>query len=784
MQSEAAERGASVQLQIQDPDTGWRQFGCYMTWDDALARLGRLRRLKHHMFEVIAHGKPCKPYLDLDGVEVPAAFGGSIAAVVERADALVRQIFVNDYKIVLKPEDTVWLVSPNPAKMSLHLVVTTHDPQWVYSSNHQSDPRGASHLAQRIVALDPDLAPLIDVGVYTKDREMRAIGATKFGKPGSPLVPFTRPDVAPITSSRQALITCLDAEDRRSVIDVPQHIPRVVREERRALLTPREAAVRDDHTEYAEVVTRMLDLLHEGLHPSAYHDRSHGADAPFDPSHGVKFNFTNRSEPCYTSHVHDGTNNLRCWVDAAGDVHAKCFSARCADAPSRRLGPLRVESDAYLSGAVRVDMDYMVYDAAAARQPAEPRPAQPPEVDDGVATFSRAVERWLRGEARVLSVRSPMGTGKSTFLDALLTTLSADKPGLTALVVTYRQSLASEHARKLGAHGFVSYLKVSMHYELEILPPRGRGRPTKAELAKIKKEMTRGDPLADRVAYPRVICQIESLRRVAIDPFAIPEFDLVVLDEVESVLRHYASPTVKQPQYAMDSFVNLLKAAKRGVVTLDAAWGPATHEFLAKAGLSNILVVNDKPPKAPRTFAFTNDDAAWQAEILEDLVAGTNVVVVTLSAEMAYKVEKLVAAAGAVPEGRVLLHTSKSSDELRRQLDDVDTLWSKYQLVIYSPTIAAGVDFSTEHFGRMYCYTCANSALPSTALQMLFRVRKLGDTRVRCCAARAMRMSLVAARPSITSYDMRHWLLWMDLSLRPPGIQVRFQPVAQIVHIP
>jgi hypothetical protein len=95
-----------------------------------------------------------------------------------------------------------------------------------------------------------------------------------------------------------------------------------------------------------------------------------------------------------------------------------------------------------------------------------------------------ATDRWLRGEAHALSLRSPMGSGKSTFLDALIARLRSMDPGVTVLMVTYRQSLAQEHVNKLKAHGFVSYLGFS------------------------KDRKSDRDDLMDRAKHPRVICQV------------------------------------------------------------------------------------------------------------------------------------------------------------------------------------------------------------------------------------------------------------------------------------
>ena len=264
--------------------------------------------------------------------------------------------------------------------------------------------------------------------------------------------------------------------------------------------------------------------------------------------------------------------------------------------------------------------------------------------------------------------------------------------------------------------------------------------------------------------------QVESLWRL-IGVHMLPRFDVLIMDESESLLRHFASPTVNAPIQAADAFVKMARMARRGVVCLDAMWGAATWTVLRQAGMSNVLVVNDSKPdaEATRTYRFSNDEATWSGQVVADLAAGLNVVVVSLSAERAMAVH--AAGVAVVGAESCLIHTSKTGDELKKELADVGALWSRFRLVVYSPTIAAGVDFSLDHFDRMYVYLCAMSALPATALQMSFRVRKLRDMCVRGLLAPNMRASKEASRPSLTSADMTVWLRWMARRDIPSELQ-------------
>jgi hypothetical protein len=740
MQADATIMNARAQLQLQDPFSGWRQFGCYKEWKDANEALQRLKGHARHAFEIIPFGKKCKPYLDIDGPPLPndqVPFP-DVAALVAHTEDAIKMIFSNDYGIQIDVDnDLIWLISPNAKKLSLHLIIDTKKegtPLHVYSSNHQADPSGASNLAMRLQQLDPNgVGKLVDKGVYTKDREMRMLGSCKFNKDAdSVLVPLKQHHKDDPDTALRTVIS--NVPEDAALIQVPEHIPRYVKKNgiawparprtqtvadavRSAGSIIAKAVEKEPHVRCADIIVRMLDLLRRDMHPSAFHDRRPAEDA-FDRAVGIRFNYSDRSEPCYTGNIHDGEQNMRCFVDTAGNCIVKCFSATCDNHAPACIGRLAEPGgDEWDAGAIRVKSRYIDIDAC--------------------LEMKQAVDVWLdpeRKDVNTLSVRSPMGSGKSTMLDALLERVGEDK---TVLVVTYRQSLALEHKRKLARRGFVSYL------DADVTP----------------------QDLRQRDKTPRVICQIESLHKLAKHTcmrYLTSGFDIVVLDEIESLLRHFMSPTVVNPLSEIQGLADTLNAATTGVVTMDATWGSVTKDFLKQAGLRNLLVINDyRSTENARTFAISKDEATWSAQIRDDIIAGRNVVVVSLSQERAMQVHKAALDTFDDPKDAArlcLLHTSKTADAVKAMLIDVDALWSSKRVVIYTPTISAGVDFSTEHFDRMYLYLCPGSAAPMGALQMTGRVRHLVDTDVRTLVAKNMRVAREATRQHLTHVDLYQWL--------------------------
>ena len=70
-----------------------------------------------------------------------------------------------------------------------------------------------------------------------------------------------------------------------------------------------------------------------------------------------------------------------------------------------------------------------------------------------------------------------------------------------------------------------------------------------------------------------------------------------------------------------------------------------------------------------------------------------------------------------------MLHSSKSDDEMKDKLQDVETYW-KCRLLIYTPCVQAGVSFDTEHFDQMYVILSSKSCSSRDVCQMTHRVRR------------------------------------------------------------
>lgn len=476
MKRHANATGALAQVSMSDPDSKVHGFICFPDWPTAIDSLNNLPR--RYNFEMISIGKFCKPHLDVDSYNPPESLK-TVELVKARANPLIIRIFDEDCDIELQETDLIWLPSLKQDKLSTHLIISTHSPQYLYETNLKTSTSGASHLAYRLEELDPELGSIIDKSIYTTDREMRMMGSAKPNKPDSILLP----DVP--CNPLEAVITHI--EEDHQIIKVPVVIPRfktssTARSGRRTKKTT--VALPNNNL----VIDRMITLL-KPLHPTIYHEPSHGQENAFDTQLGVKFNYKDRNEPCFNKAIHSGTQNLKAWVSDSGDILAKCFSEKC-NAATHTLGRLREDSTEWRDNAVTVDLQFFNRDRSITKTH-----LSRDDMNDNNTVFNVIVNNWLLGKPKGLGLRGPLGGGKTDFMEKVLQETCF--VGQTVLMISYRQSLAYNLAERLG---FTNYLEC--------------------------------DDCSDRRKYPWIVCQLDSIGDLAKMDRLIPLFDNIFMDEI------------------------------------------------------------------------------------------------------------------------------------------------------------------------------------------------------------------------------------------------------------
>lgn len=309
------------------------------------------------------------------------------------------------------------------------------------------------------------------------------------------------------------------------------------------------------------------------------------------------------------------------------------------------------------------------------------------KVDSQYLNNSSEVMKLLKQFEKILLVKSQMGTGKSELISNYLDTFKPER----VLWISVRQTYSTNIKERFKDYGFINYL----------------------------------DDKENFMYKNKIIVQLESLSQLEKN-HRIRPFDLVILDEIESILYHFDSSTIAHKSSStFDLLYMLCKSAKTKIIGLDADLSTRSIEYSKDLDPNYKLIINNYK-KSDIVISLTDNKDWWIGEIKKAVESKLNCCVIGLSTKLLYQIDELLG----VMEISKITHTRDSDDKFKKELANVNTFWTKYQVVLYSPTITVGVDFTNLHFDKVFSIISPNTASPRTFKQMLGRLRNLKSNEI------------------------------------------------------
>lgn len=416
------------------------------------------------------------------------------------------------------------------------------------------------------------------------------------------------------------------------------------------------------------------------------------------------FTFTNRNEPCpLTDIIHLGTNGFYVKQNQIG-YFMYCHSDSCKD-KSRYLGIVEPIDD-FMKISTKINTPYLTSNKEVIKK----------------------VNNWLIDESKTLVIKSPMGTGKTTLVEYILGKVEEqiNCDDYKILWITHRQSLTRQIYGQFKKYGFVSYLDKT------------------------------DKPLYDS---NRIIVQIDSLFKLLYRDFSeevakYKTYDMIIIDEIEGNLAHYSCGIIKRKSQALFSILSANISACKKLLLLDADVDMRT--FLFAQHFDKYSIINNTYLPRCKTFKLTNDFKSFEENIFEDIKNKKNICIISMSALSIKSIEERLIR----KKINYILHTQASNDEYKKYLEDVNTYWLNYQVVLFSSTIECGIDFNKPHFHKIYgiiksgFYTCSQRSF----LQMIGRIRQVKSDEILC----HFEGSLFANAPYYTLDNMIEYFKYID----------------------
>lgn len=290
---------------------------------------------------------------------------------------------------------------------------------------------------------------------------------------------------------------------------------------------------------------------------------------------------------------------------------------------------------------------------------------------------------------KYLLIKSAYGTGKTFSIKELIKLYGYKK----ILFVSYRKSITKSFTSELKNFEFKSYLDKSL-------------------------DVNEVDRLLIQIDSIEKLYQIDEITQLIKNN----DYDLVVLDECESILSHLSFEKINQFT-CHNALVSILNNAKK-VICFDGDMNDRTYDFISDISKEyKIFINNFKTTK--KHFKYTSNDDFFKEKIDNDLKNGNKIAIVSMSKRHTEDYYKLYA-----DKYNVVIHNS--FDNNKEVLEDVNTNW-KCDLLTFSPTIEAGIDFNVEnYFDRCYVVITSGSTTPRGLNQMMNRIRHFKDNNVLC----------------------------------------------------
>lgn len=452
---------------------------------------------------------------------------------------------------------------------------------------------------------------------------------------------------------------------------------------------------------------------------------------------------------------------LSAWIDGNRDNGRKCVMG-CTSGSHQVVISCRADfSVDYFCHACRQRATLVQTPIRAFRaQPCDTAEVIPSDFVDGVLDYATTdhnptageTERHMRnvrplpngnflGDFSTVILRGPMGAGKTVATKRYLTAVRAEKPGATILAISFRKMLAAMFADA---------------YDLELY--------------------TSSDDLADEMA---VAVQMESLEKLG-RPYDVgnnntpdgactgmalafrARYDVVILDEIESVLAHFSSSTMSDRlSVVWKLFFHMVRRCS-ALVVCDADAGARTYQFLRMTRRHGTTTIKNLQYHVNRriaiktryidyaslvewkdamtrmlmqgknVFFFSNDKAFMRRleRYLRDLFTTTrneritavsvdNMRVMTLDD---LQTDPVVEACNDVLANMLVIDADTSETE-KRKLTRCNEEWVSKRVVMISPTVGAGIDFTEKHFHATFGYATHSSCSARSWNQMRGRCR-------------------------------------------------------------
>lgn len=222
----------------------------------------------------------------------------------------------------------------------------------------------------------------------------------------------------------------------------------------------------------------------------------------------------------------------------------------------------------------------------------------------------------------------------------------------------------------------------------------------------------------------RILISTQSISKIC----PLLQYDTVVVDEATSLLLDAATSSLV-PKSNVEILFHVMAQCTK-LIVMDVNLTPDTLGLVSTLRAHNGRVAVQRIPNIYKnSIVFEDSKAVFLAALLEDLNMGHNVVLCSDSRKQILDIASLVPPA---VKKRVYTNGHPYAEDLQ----NVNDVWTKFQLVCFSPSITTATSFTLPHFHAVYGFFSFASLTARAFAQQLHRVRNVlnGKIYVHCTA--------------------------------------------------
>ncbi len=223
----------------------------------------------------------------------------------------------------------------------------------------------------------------------------------------------------------------------------------------------------------------------------------------------------------------------------------------------------------------------------------------------------------------------------------------------------------------------------------------------------------------------RLIISPDSLYKI---DYPLKQFDLIWIDECVSLMSYLGNYLFinEQKNQDINIIINwLFKNCKKFLLTDADLNDNIIKYYLYYRKIQNSILINYSNYIDKNNYILYEEEDIIFKNLINDLTNNNNIYICTDTLKGSKKIYNKIIDLNIINNNDILLYNSESDNKYEKEMYKVNEFWSKYKIIIVSPKVIFGVDFTLEYFDYIYCFYSCNTITVRECIQQIGRIRNL-----------------------------------------------------------